>query len=135
MPYATASDYASYKGLEYPGSWDEAEIARIDAGLLQAQDDIDSALYYEFYLASSETVIAALTRATSARFDYMELTGDDGSGAFDVYDSTRIGSVALAKRVGNSTDQKRDELVAKLGTKAAQILFNAGMISGVVGES
>lgn len=124
-PYATASDYADYKGVA--DDYDDAERARINAGLLNAQDDIDSIVRMSFYDPASETVQTALTRATCARFDYTETTGDDGSGALDLFQSASAGSVSLTRAT-----YRVDPIVAQIGQKAATILANAGMLTTAV---
>ncbi len=128
-PYAVASDYAEYKGVE--DDYDDAERARINAGLLNAQDDIDSVIRVSFYDPTSETVQTALTRATCARFDYAETTGDDGSGALDLFQSASAGSVSLT-RATVSSSYRVDPIVAQIGQKAATILANAGLLTTAV---
>lgn len=132
--YATAADYAEYKGLprdHYDA--DATETARINAGLLNAQDDIDSVIYFARYDLDDETTATALTRATCARFDYFESTGDTGDGAMQMFDSAGIGSVRLAQAGDSSGGQSRTEQL--VGPRAARILANAGLLSGVVYES
>lgn len=132
--YATASDYAAYLGLEFPGEWDAAEIARIDAGLLRAQDDIGGQISFARYDYTDADIAAALKRATCARFEYVEETGDDGSGALSLYDNVGIGSVRLAKSAFASS-RVANPLVEALGERAARILTNAGILSGAVYHS
>lgn len=134
--FATAEDFAEYKGLprDHYDS-DATEKARVNAGLLSAQDDVAGVVFFSIYSTDDAEKTTALTRATCARFDYMEQTGDDGTGAAGAYDNVRIGSVSLAKSVFASSGKSVDEVTAKLGPKAAQILFNAGFLYGAVYHS
>jgi ABC-type xylose transport system substrate-binding protein len=133
MAYATVDDYVNYKGLVWPANdWDEAEIARINAGLLSAQDDVDSVILLSSYDPTAEATITALTRATCARFDFMEEVGDDGTGVMSGYDSVAIGSVRLAKNTGQGTRVTTDPAEDAVGPRAATILRNAGLLTGLV---
>lgn len=129
--YATASDYAAYLGLEFPGEWDDAEIARINAGLLKAQDDLAAQITYARYDATDPDIIEALKRATAARFEFVEENGDGGTGALAMFDSVGIGSVRLAKSAFASS-RAADPLVEALGERAARILTTAGILTGAV---
>lgn len=131
--YATATDYAEFKGVA--DDYDTAERARINAGLLNAQSDVDGQIRFMRYDLTDEAITTALTRATCARFDYMEESGDDGSGVFGIYDSTAIASVRLARRTGTGAEKPTDPVVEALGNRAAQILYAAGIISAVVYHS
>lgn len=135
--YATAADYAAFLHQDYPGDWDDAEIARIDAGLEGAQRDIDDAIYFSRYDSDDTTIQAGLTEATCCRFQYMEGTGDDGTGSFGLFDSVGIGSVRLSRQSGNAQTSAADSdpLATKLGPRAAMVLRRLGMISGLVYES
>lgn len=136
MPtYAIASDYAEYKGVA--DDYSAEERARINAGLLSAQDDVQGQILFSVYDYADEATATALKRATCARFDYMETSGDDGTGTFGLFDSIAIGSVRLAKNSSAAAAEAadRDPLAEALGVKAAQILRNAGLISGVVAHT
>jgi hypothetical protein len=132
--YATAADYAAYLGLGFPGDWDDAEIARIDAGLLLAQEDVDGQIYFSTYDADDATIQDALTRATSARFRYLENTGSEGDGSEFLYDSVRVGPVALSRSTDKDTVEA-DPLAVALGQRAATILRNAGFIVSAVSHT
>lgn len=132
--YATAEDYAEYLGLTYPGDWDEAEVARINAGLRNAQEDVDREIRFSVYDPTDETILDALARATSARFEFGETTGDDGSGEFGLYDSVAIGSVRLARST-DADSVRPSALAVALGPRAATILENAGFFTAVVRHS
>lgn len=133
--YADASDYATYKGLTFPGEWDEAEIARINAGLLSAQDDVELLVRFSVYDVDDADTQTALTRATCARFDWAETMGDDGSGAAGLYDSIGIGSVRLARSTSEAAASSRAQLAEQYGEKCLTILANASLITSVVYHS
>lgn len=134
-PYATAEDYATALGKTWPvAEWDDAEVARINAGLVDAQVDIDDATYFSRYDPTDPEALDVLMRATVARFRFMEDSGDDGSGVQSMYDSASVLSVSLSRRAQGATAAV-DPLVLKLGVRAAQILRSGGMISGVVYEA
>lgn len=128
--YATATDYATYLGVA--DDYDTAERARINAGLLRAQDDIDAAIVHVRYDPSAEQITDALTRATCARFQYHEETGDE-TGALDEWDAVRIASVSLSRSSsGSSTSTARR---AALDSKTANVLRRVGLLTQIVGQS
>lgn len=129
--YATASDYAAYRGV--PDDYDDAERARIDAGLLAAQDDVDAAIAHVRYDPAAEQITTALTRATCARFHHYEETGDD-TGALDEWDAVRIGSVSLS-RSSSSAASAPTARRALLDRKTANILRRVGLMTQIVGQS
>jgi len=131
-PYATASDYAAYKGVA--DDYDTAERLRINAGLLAAQDDVNGQLRFAVYDLTNTAHTEALTRATCARFDYTEESGDDGSGLATQFNSMSLGSASLTRN-SYASSATRSRLVDALGTKAATILWAAGFWSGVVAHS
>lgn len=125
--YATATDYAGYLGAA--DDYDDAERTRINAGLLRAQDDVVRAIRATVFDPSDETVQAELTRATCARFQYLEETGDE-TGAAAQWQTVRAGQTTLAR-------SDRDSVQALSGRqtldgKTVTILINAGLVSGIV---
>lgn len=133
MPtYATATDYAAFLGV--PDDYDAAERARINAGLLNAQDDVDGQIYFGRYDPASADVVTALTRATCARFQFAEAVGDDGVGAAQAFDSVRVGPVSLSRSTDSDTVSS-DVVTLALGPRAATILRNAGLITNIVSHS
>lgn len=126
--YATASQYAAYLGVA--DDYDTAERARITAGLLRAQEDVDAALRFATYDPTAELVTAALTRATCSRFDAIEQAGDE-TGALDEYSSVKIGTVSLSRGTTDGTPAARPVL----DRRTATVLSNAGLLSQIVGQS
>lgn len=128
MPaYATASDYATFLGIA--DTYDATERLRIDAGLLNAQEDIDAVARFASYDPTSATVTAALTRATCARFRYLEETGDE-TGASRQWQTMRAGSVTLSRSDRDGAEAAASDLT--LDARTARILMNAGLVGGIV---
>jgi len=128
--YATATDYAAYLGVD--DDYDDTERARIDAGLLRAQDDIADAVRYSTYDPTAETVTAALTRATCSRFDAIEESGDE-TGALSEYSSVKIATVTLTRAAGDGAGNAKT--VAALDRRTARILRGAGLLSQITGQA
>lgn len=128
--YATATDYAAYKGI--PDDFDTAERARINAGLLSAQDDVAGLVRLSVYDPANADVITALQRATCARFDYAEQTGDDGTGGANGWASVGIGTVHLSRGESQAAVATAGQLAERIGQRTLDILTNAGLLSSVV---
>lgn len=124
MPFATAADYAEFKGLPRDHfDADDVERRRIDAGLLNAEDDVRDAVATTLYVATDAAVATALRRATCAQFDDEEKTGGLAElGAH--FQSVKIGGVALSSSA-RTTDRPAH---SALGTQAMRILRAAGLL-------
>lgn len=125
--YATATDYAAYLGVS--DTYDDTERARINAGLLRAQDDVDRATRAARYDTDDATIAAALKRATCARFRYLEEVGDE-TGAASQWQTIRAGQVTLARSDRDIVQAASGR--ASLDTTTTTILMNAGLLGGIV---
>jgi len=128
--YATAADYAAVMGV--PDDYDDAERLRINAGLLNAQDDINAAIRYQRYDVDDEATATALTRATCQQFERAEETGDTGTGAASQFSTMRFGAVTLSR--GDSTTAVSDSKRVAYSPRALATLAAAGLQSGIVGH-
>lgn len=130
--YATATDYAEVTGV--PDDYDATERARIDAGLLNAQDDINAAIRFQVYDITDEATATALTRATCQQFARHEETGDTGTGAASEYQTVRFGSVTLSRGDSNSTAGTNTRGKIQYSPRALATLTAAGLQSSIVGR-
>lgn len=128
--YATPEDYPDF--AEEPFDGDAEKLAkRLRAASIEvekltrlARFDTDEDGY-----ATDADVSDAFTEATCAIVEYWEETGDP-TGADAAQGAVKIGSVSLGTT--SSRESSGDTTERRIGTRAADILRNAGLITSIV---
>jgi hypothetical protein len=126
--YATLDELAAYLGAPVP---DDAERL-----LVRASEDIDAALITAVYVIdecgypAAARIRAALTNAVCAQVEYWLATGQDGTGAGELWDSVSIGPVSLSGRTAPATPPVVGGV--ELAPRAYRTLHRARLLPGHV---
>ncbi len=127
--YATPQDYAKCAEEDWGGA-EEVLKKRLRSASIEVEKLTRRAIYdvdTDGY-ATDADVSEAFTEATCAIAEYWAIT-DDPTGAEASAGAVKIGSVSLgttSSNNDNSTDRQR--LERRIGTRALDILANAGLI-------
>lgn len=126
--YATRDQLAVYLATCVPN-----DAERL---LARASEDVDAALLTAVYEAdemgypAEARIRAALGAAVCAQVEYWLATGEDGTGAAEVWDSVSIGPVSLSGR--SSPPDPPVVNGVELAPRALRTLRTAGLLPGVV---
>lgn len=131
--YATDSDYTALAEEDFDGTPGKL-LKRLRSASIEVEKITRLAVYEtdEDGYPTDADVSEAFTEATCAIVEYWELTGDS-TGAEALAGAVKIGSVSLGTST-TSRDRPSDALADRIGTRAVDILANAGLTTAFVGH-
>lgn len=131
--YATAAEYDTIAEEAWTGDEDTLP-KRLRAASIEVEKLTRRAVYAtdDDGFPTDPDIAEAFTEATCAIVEYWELT-DDPTGA-DIYaGAVKIGSVSLGTTSSSQDGMSdREKLARRIGTRAIDILTNAGLIQAAV---
>ena len=137
--YATPGDYDEV--AEEP--CDTADTATLEKRLRSASIEVEKLTRRAVYETDDDgfptdpDISDAFTEATCAIAEYWSPSGtDDPMGVDLIAGAVKIGSVSLGTTSSSSDDlSEQEKLARRIGTKAIDILTNAGLIQAAVAHS
>ena len=137
--YATPGDYDEV--AEEP--WDTADTATLEKRLRSASIEVEKLTRRAVYETDDDgfptdpDISDAFTEATCAIAEYWSPSGtDDPMGVDLIAGAVKIGSVSLGTTSSSSDGlSEQEKLARRIGTKAIDILTNAGLIQAAVAHT
>ena len=135
--YATDADY----NLIAEETWPAADVATLNKRLRAASIEVEKLTRRASYATDDDgfptdpNISAAFTEATCAIVEYWGVT-DDPTGAEATVGAVKIGSVSLGTTSSSSDGlTAREKLERRIGTRALDILGNAGLLQSAIAHT
>lgn len=134
--YATAADFNAVSEEPWDGD-DGVLLKRLRAGSVEVEKLTRRSRYDtdDDGFPTDPDIADAFTEATCAIAEYWGQT-DDPTGAESIAGAVKIGSVSLGTTSSNNDNlTERQKLERRIGTRAIDILTNAGLIQAAVAHT